>query len=282
MRKLTAHAGWENDAVIGTVCIEEIRGKEKFSFEYEPKWLMQHENLILDPNLFNRPGLQYVPQSKEVFGFLSDISPDRWGRKLIQRHFAEAESVNGSQPSIRRRVLESDYICGVSDFTRQGGIRLSENGHFLSDVEPAVPPVTKLRELEHAAAMLERHEGNVEKWLSQLMNPGSSLGGARPKANVQNTDGSLWIAKFPSKNDDIDVGAWEMVVQLKLLRILVVCMSEKYLLIFPTTTSTASSSFRMDRIVDTRNAFLSSSLNTSKVSESPIRVFVICWEVSFE
>ena len=209
MRKLGVHAGWENDAVIGTVCIEEIRGKEKFSFEYKPEWLMRHENLVLDPDILNRTGLQAVPYPKGIFGFLSDITPNRWGRKLIQRYFAEEKT---TQSSLRRRVLESDYICSVSDFTRQGGIRLSANGHFLSDVEPAVPPVTKLRELEHAAAMLERHDENVEKWLKLLINPGSSLGGARPKANVQNTDGSLWIAKFPSKNDDIDVGAWEMVV----------------------------------------------------------------------
>ena len=218
MRKLNVHAGWENDAIIGTVYIEEIRGKEKFSFEYESEWLMQHENLVLDPDILNRTGLQAVPYPKEIFGFLSDITPNRWGRKLIQRYFAETENTNGNQPSPRKRVLESDYICGVSDFTRQGGIRLSENGHFLSQeeqvppIEPSAPPVTKLKELENAAAMLERHDENVKKWLKQLINPGSSLGGARPKANVQNTDGSLWIAKFPSKNDDIDVGAWEMVV----------------------------------------------------------------------
>lgn len=210
MRELTVHAGWEDNAVIGKIRIQEIRGKEKFMFEYKPEWLKKHEMLLLDPDIRNRTGIQHAPMQKDVFGFLSDVSPDRWGKKLLQRSFEE--NSDPSPSGQRRRILESDYICGISDETRQGGIRLSENGCFLSDRESGIPAVTLLGELEAASVQLEKHEGNIEKILRQLLAPGSSLGGARPKANVREADNSLWIAKFPSKNDDIDVGAWEMVV----------------------------------------------------------------------
>lgn len=210
MRELTVHAGWEDNAVIGKIYIQEIRGKEKFMFEYEPEWLKKHADLLLDPDIKNCTGIQYVPTRKEVFGFISDVSPDRWGRKLLQRSFEENSAPSPSGQ--RRKVLESDNICCISDKTRQGGIRLAENGSFLSDRESSVPAITSLRELEAASMRLEKHEGNIDKILQQLLACGSSLGGARPKANVKETDNSLWIAKFPSKDDDIDVGAWEMVI----------------------------------------------------------------------
>lgn len=226
MREIVVHAGWEGDAVIGKVFVQEIRGKENFSFEYDREWLKKHDNFVLDPDIENRGGMQYPSSGKKTFGFLSDVSPDRWGRKLIQRSFAEnggavswqgREQRNlsqrgGSAPPARRRILESDYILGVSDQTRQGGVRLSENGVFLSSSGNSVPPITSLRELEEASMQLERHEGNIGEILHKLLLPGSSLGGARPKANVADAGGSLWIAKFPSRYDEVDVGAWEMVV----------------------------------------------------------------------
>ena len=127
-----------------------------------------------------------------------------------ERIFAGKE---GRKPS---KLYESDYLLGVYDKTRMGGIRLKKepDGAFLSDdKETAVPPWARLRTLEEASRNFESDEtGLSEKWLNQLIKPGSSLGGARPKATVTDTEGQLWIAKFPSKNDENDSGAWEMVV----------------------------------------------------------------------
>lgn len=115
-----------------------------------------------------------------------------------------------------RKLHDSDYLLGVYDVTRMGGIRFKtdKEGVFLADDrENMVPPWTTLRTLEEASRKFERDEGGLsEKWLNQLIAPGSSLGGARPKATVADTRGELWIAKFPSKNDENDTGAWEMVV----------------------------------------------------------------------
>ena len=105
---------------------------------------------------------------------------------------------------------------GVYDETRMGGIRfkLDKDGEFLSnDKETATPPWATLRTLEEASRQFENDESALnEKWLNQLLRPGSSLGGARPKATVVDTEGQLWIAKFPSKNDTNNTGAWEKVV----------------------------------------------------------------------
>jgi len=115
-----------------------------------------------------------------------------------------------------RALTESDYLLGVCDETRIGALRfaLEENGVFLSaEKDLAAPPWTTLRTLESASLSFENDEdGQEEKWLRQLLAPGSSLGGARPKASVQAPDNSLWIAKFPSKHDEWNSGAWEIVV----------------------------------------------------------------------
>jgi serine/threonine-protein kinase HipA len=115
-----------------------------------------------------------------------------------------------------RKLYDSDYLLGVYDETRMGGIRfkLDKEGEFLSDdQETAAPPWTSLRTLEEASRNFENDESGItEKWLNQLIKPGSSLGGARPKATVVDTQGQLWIAKFPSKNDESDTGAWEKTV----------------------------------------------------------------------
>ena len=202
-------AGWENNQKIGICHIERVRGTERISFEYEENWLMAHPSLALDPDLMNTRGVQYVTD-KKCFGFLSDIAPDRWGRKLMERMESEHALEENRSPV---KLQESDFILNVSDRSRQGGIRLmSFDGNFYSVYsENDIPPITELRALESASFEFENNNGNVKKWISQLIHPGSSLGGARPKANVIDTDNSMWIAKFPSKYDDIDVGAWEMV-----------------------------------------------------------------------
>ena len=119
----------------------------------------------------------------------------------------------GRKPS---KLYDSDYLLGVFDETRMGGIRFKSDpdGPFLSDdKETAAPPWAKLRTLEEASRNFESDESGLsEKWLNQLIRPGSSLGGARPKATVTDTKDQLWIAKFPSRNDENDTGAWEMTV----------------------------------------------------------------------
>lgn len=110
------------------------------------------------------------------------------------------------------KLYDSDYLLGVCDETRMGVIRLKldEAGPFVSDdMDSSVPPWTSLRTLEEASRNFEKDEkGLSNKWIAQLLKPGSSLGGARPKSTVTDTDGNLWIAKFPSKNDEIDNGSY--------------------------------------------------------------------------
>ena len=204
-------AGWLEDIpVIGVCHIDHARGAEVFSFEYQKSWLAAHPGLMLDPELVQMTGRQYPAKNRPCFGFLSDSAPDRWGRKLMERREAfDAEK----EKRARRKLLESDFILGVHDEGRTGALQFrTDDGVFLSSREEmAAPPMTELRKLENASLEMEKNQNNAEKWIRTLLAPGSSLGGARPKANVVDADGSIWIAKFPSRKDTINAGAWEMV-----------------------------------------------------------------------
>jgi len=214
-KTIYVYADWTSHTpvLMGILYVSENRGKELFSFEYCKTWL--RSNIIsfsIDPDLRLYEGRQYAP-GKPLFGVFSDSCPDRWGRLLMRRKeeiFARDE--NRKPKSLK----ESDYLLGVYDLTRLGALRfsLSENGPFLSEgKELSAPPWTTLRFLESASLAFENYEGGQENiWLRQLYAPGSSLGGARPKASVQAPDNSLWIAKFPSKNDEWNTGAWEIVI----------------------------------------------------------------------
>ena len=211
MHEFDVYAGWTiPEEKIGRCIIENARGNEIIGFAYERQWLSDHPDIILDPDIYQMEGMQFPPANKTCFGFLSDTSPDIWGRKLMdRREVIEAE--DEGRP--KRKLQESDYILGVHDGGRIGGIRFfdSKNGIFLSDRQAlAAPPMEKIRELEHAAAKIDE-DPDVRKWIKNLIDPGSSLGGARPKANVVDEQGDTWIAKFPSSRDEYDVGVWEMV-----------------------------------------------------------------------
>lgn len=202
----------ERPLLMGTLFVNVIKGYESYSFEYDKEWLKKTElALILDPELRPYSGRQY-PIGKNIFGLFADASPDRWGRVLMNKRERILAEKEGRKPS---KLYDSDYLMGVYDETRMGGIRfkLDTAGSFLSDDKgTAAPPWTTLRTLEEASRNYENDEtGLSEKWLNQLIKPGSSLGGARPKATVLDTQKELWIAKFPSKNDENDTGAWEMV-----------------------------------------------------------------------
>lgn len=216
VRIIYVYKDWDVSAPekIGTIYVEGGKGKEVISFEYDNSWLEKAEaSLIFDPDLMLYKGRQYTPLDKPMFGIFADSCPDRWGRTLMKRREALTAKKEDRKP---KRLTDIDFLLGVYDETRMGGLRFSvkEDGPFLSnDKELSTPPWTTLRKLESASLAFEKNEdGMEEKWLKQLLAPGSSLGGARPKASVSAPDGSLWIAKFPSKHDDTNVGAWEMVV----------------------------------------------------------------------
>ncbi len=204
----------ETPTLMGRLRCAFIRGQETFSFEYELAWLETAEgSFALDPDLALYGGRQYVPLDKALFGLFADSCPDRWGRLLMKRKEAVEAKKEERKP---RRLTESDYLLGVYDASRMGALRFSleEGGEFLSnDKALATPPWVSLRMLESASLAFENDESGLnEKWLRELLAPGSSLGGARPKATVQAADGALWIAKFPSKHDEYNSGAWEKVV----------------------------------------------------------------------
>ena len=213
-REILVYADWTGQ-MVGTLFSSRSRGKEIFSFEYDKKWLQSPFVQEIDPDLGLFSGIQYLRDEKSNFGIFLDSSPDRWGRVLMDRRESILARIE-KRP--RRNMSESDYLLGVFDVLRMGALRFkeTESGLFLNNARNfAVPPWTSVRELEQACCQLENesNENDTEllKWLYLLLAPGTSLGGARPKAGFMNSDGALWIAKFPSKNDIFDVGAWEMI-----------------------------------------------------------------------
>ncbi len=217
-RTLFVYAHWmglEHPTLMGHLHASQLRGKEIFSFEYDDAWLQSGHAQNLDPDLLLYTGPQYLDEGKSNFGIFLDSSPDRWGRVLMNRREA---TIARQEKRKSKTLFETDYLLGVYDGHRMGALRFkeSEDGPFLNDNrEIAIPPWTSIRELEQACMHIEDDDlDDTEKlkWLNMLMAPGSSLGGARPKASVVDTKGALWIAKFPGKNDIHDIGAWEMVV----------------------------------------------------------------------
>lgn len=188
-----------------------VRGEEVLSFEYDRGWLKQSQPFLLDPRLQFVEGRQFT-DSGNPFGLFLDSAPDRWGRLLIRRR---AAMESGTTSSV---LFDSDYLLAVSDTCRMGALRFRDGagGAFLAeDTELSVPPLQRLRELEQASRRFEAFDSDdpeQTEWLRMLIAPGTSLGGARPKCSVIDPDGQLWIAKFPSRADEYDVGAWEGLV----------------------------------------------------------------------
>lgn len=198
---------------MGILSAEHARGKKSFSFEYDVDWLKSKEKWLLDPDLGFYSGRQFPGGGKENFGMFLDCMPDTWGRTLMKRRAAAEAKKEGVPP---RQLHEIDFLLGVHDLSRMGALRfkLDPDGPFLNDNNRLpVPPWSSVRELQHGIGLIESDRDNAEvrKWLTILLAPGSSLGGARPKANVLDEKGNLWIAKFPSKHDTTDKAAWEHV-----------------------------------------------------------------------
>jgi serine/threonine-protein kinase HipA len=202
--------GMPEPKCIGVLSAQQAKGKKAFSFAYDTGWIQSKEQQLLDPDIAWFTGPQY-PNSKENFGLFMDSMPDTWGRTLMKRRAAQLAKEIGRPAQV---LYDIDFLLGVYDVTRMGALRfkLDKDGPFLDDNHslPA-PPWANIRELQHGAEILESNEDSeeVKKWLAILLAPGSSLGGARPKANITDDHGDLWIAKFPSKDDTIDKGTWE-------------------------------------------------------------------------
>ena len=195
---------------IGVLSAQQAKGKKAFSFEYDKDWLKTEKKFLLDPDIQLYGGPQF-PNQKENFGIFLDSMPDTWGRTLMKRREAQRAIENNEKP---KTLYDIDFLLGVYDESRMGALRFKTDldGYFLDDNKNATsPPWSSIRELQHAAHIFENDTENkeVNRWLSVLMAPGSSLGGARPKANILDNDKSLWIAKFPSKTDITDKAAWE-------------------------------------------------------------------------
>jgi len=202
--------GFSQAESVGTLGYDMIRGNAAYQWEYDGQWLRKHRQTRLSGDLQNAGGPQYG--SGRLFGFLQDAMPDRWGRRLIDKRERLLASQEGRAP---RHLMDVDYLTQIDDTTRMGALRLRENDKLLglAHADTPVPPLTYLREFVDMAQEYERQDeqgGTIrEEWLMNLYKQGSSLGGARPKANVRDIDGSLWIAKIPSINDDYDVALWE-------------------------------------------------------------------------
>jgi serine/threonine-protein kinase HipA len=205
--------GMKTPKMVGILSAHQAKGKKAFSFEYARDWVQSKEQLLLDPDIGWFSGPQF-PNGKENFGVFLDSMPDRWGRTLMKRRAAQlAKEAEKPTP----KLYDIDFLLGVQDESRMGALRFKTdpNGPFLSDTaQYPIPPISSIRELQQAAHIIESDTENkeIKKWLAILVAPGSSLGGARPKANVRDEQGHAWIAKFPSQYDEVDKGAWEFLL----------------------------------------------------------------------
>ena len=208
MKRITVYADFDflaSPQEIGTLGYERVRGKDHFVFEYSHDWLKQHGGIVLSGDLMNIPSLQHPRGTDSVFGFVKDSFPDRWGRLLLDRRERLRAQAEGRPV---RMLTNYDYLTGIEDFTRMGGIRYKDEdseGFINVSSKYHVPPIESLRALCEACHEIELAEEcnklPEQRWLDQLIDPGTSLGGARPKANVTDNDGKLYVAKFPSKKD---------------------------------------------------------------------------------
>ena len=199
--------------IVGELSMQSIRGKESYSFEFSKDWLKNYGSIQLSDDINNYTGIQYCQQNNEIFGCFADSLPDRWGRTLILRR-EQILAMEEKRPV--RRLTEFDFLTGIDDYTRIGGFRykIDPTGEFINTSNKLqIPPITEIKELVRASNEIELSEEKntlpQKKWLFQLIQPGTSLGGARPKATIIDENKHLYIAKFPSRNDLYDVGLWE-------------------------------------------------------------------------
>ncbi|MCD9029535.1 type II toxin-antitoxin system HipA family toxin [Luteimonas sp. BDR2-5] len=196
---------------VGHLFRDASRRGDILRFEYDADWPARPDAFEIDPLLPLREGPFHAADPAQPPNVFQDCSPDRWGRLLMDRR----EAIEAREEDRPRRTLRAwDYLTGVDDGTRMGALRLRDpdTGRFVASLLPSAPPMTSLRELEAAARLVEQGAGaQVDTQIRQLIVPGGSLGGARPKASFVDERGELWLAKFPSTEDRHDVGLWEFV-----------------------------------------------------------------------
>ena len=255
--------------LVGELGYESLRGSDNYAFKYDNDWLRQYGNLYLSADINNYPGLQYTQPGRDIFGCFSDALPDRWGRLLLNRR----EQILATEEKRPVRKLSSfDYLIGINDFSRMGGFRFKTdpNGEFINcDSHLRIPPLTDLQSLVAASMEIEKSEElnrlPEKKWIQQLVHPGSSLGGARPKAGVRDADGCLYVAKFPSRNDDYDVSLWEHLSHLLAKKAGVIAAETS---VIPTGDKYhALLSKRFDRMADGRRIHFASAMTLLGLSD---------------
>lgn len=203
-------------AFVGHLSKTASRTGDTISFEYAPDWLASAGPVAgfpLDHESYFGAGQQYARAgASELSGAFQDCSPDRWGKRLMDRR----EAIEAREKGRKARNLRAwDYLVGVHDESRMGALRLVDpaSGRHVDDRMLSAPPITELRQLEGIAAQVESGDADLSeemiRWFKQIVAPGASLGGARPKASFRDETGQLWLAKFPSNDDRVDVGLWE-------------------------------------------------------------------------
>lgn len=192
---------------VGTLYREGARGRESVTFDYHPDWLAHRARFSLEPALAVGEGTFHPGSDREMFGSIGDSAPDTWGRRLMQRAERRRADAEDRPP---RTLQEIDYLLGVSDITRLGALRFRRlhNTEFLAPLSEGIPGFLRLGRLLHSIDRIECGKESDED-LELIFAPGSSLGGARPKASVVDQDGNLAIAKFPKEIDDYSLETWE-------------------------------------------------------------------------
>ncbi|MCE3045210.1 type II toxin-antitoxin system HipA family toxin [Legionella sp. 16cNR16C] len=195
---------------VGKLWFHQRGSRQSASFEYDPDWLKHSEKFALDPAIQLTSGAFHTTPDQILFGAIGDSAPDRWGRVLMRR--AESGRAKLAR-EVPRTLSEADYLLGVNDEARQGALRfsLADGGPYLAPKnKESIPPLISLPKLLSATERYLDDDETAED-LKILLAPGSSLGGARPKASVRDKDGHLAIAKFPKKDDEFNVVVWEAV-----------------------------------------------------------------------
>jgi len=196
--------------LVGRLWARTRKVRDSASFEYDDSWLECDDRFGLEPALQLGPGPFHTPRDKPLFGAIGDSAPDSWGRVLMRRAERRRAEAAGETP---RTLREIDYLLNVNDEARQGALRfaLEAGGPFLAPGNAMpIPPLVDLPRLLSAADHIAG-DAETDEDLRLLLAPGSSLGGARPKASVRDGEGHLLIAKFPHRDDEIDIVRWEAV-----------------------------------------------------------------------
>ena len=192
---------------VGTLFRQAARGRESVTFRYHEAWVANPARFSLEPGLRIGKGVFHPGEGRSMFGSIGDSAPDTWGRRLMQRAERRRASVEGRAA---RTLHEADYLLGVMDISRQGALRFKcpDEEEFQKPIGKGVPGFMSLGRLLESAQRIERDE-ETDQDLELIFAPGSSLGGARPKASVMDPEGSLAIAKFPKDSDEYSLETWE-------------------------------------------------------------------------